>query len=65
MFVRNFLQLDIDLSVLFAPVDRKIDIPWIKEEQEVWSHENDYLKELYSEAKRTNVSRFTVFVSFP
>ncbi|CAF4039243.1 unnamed protein product [Adineta steineri] len=47
VFVRNFIQLDTDLSVLLGYTADT----WRKEN---WSSDNDYLKELYSETKRKN-----------
>lgn len=50
--VRNFLQLDIDLSDLFA--SRIESDLWRGEEK--WTPGNEYLQDLYSESRRTNVS---------
>ncbi|CAF1154197.1 unnamed protein product [Adineta steineri] len=47
VFVRNFIQLDTDLSVLLEYTANT----WRKES---WSPDNYYLKELYSETKRKN-----------
>ncbi|CAF0727908.1 unnamed protein product [Adineta steineri] len=47
VFVRNFIQLDTDLSVLLGYTADT----WRNEN---WSSDNDYLRELYSETKRKN-----------
>jgi hypothetical protein len=63
VFVRNFVQLDIDLSKVLAHIPNK----WIDDRdyrENDWSLENDYLRELYLETNCINVSDFIFFENF-